>query len=186
MTDTVTLPRADVERALEALSLALSDVDWRAGSPTQPAIHKAFSTLRAALAQQQAEPVAHRSDECRADVYSHGESVCMLAVDKAVAEAAVQIASRLTGDAYDWHYIGGRVHVKRLKQPAPAAAPDGWRIQRNADGSIGLFAPPPRPGESRRTSESFTAVGGDANELVFKFLSAMLAARPAAPQEGGA
>ena len=55
--------------------------------------------------------------------------------------------------------------------------PAGWRIQRNADGSIGLFAPPPRDGESLRTSECFTGrLGNDMNEIVFKLLSQMLEA----------
>jgi hypothetical protein len=49
----ITIDRSTVEQALKALSLALSDVDWRANSPTQPVIHKAHTALKAA----QAEPV---------------------------------------------------------------------------------------------------------------------------------
>jgi len=79
----------------------------------------------------------HSPDECSADVYEHGESVCTLAVPKEQAEAAVKIASAMTGDKNDWHYIGGRVHVKRLAAsqppvqnaqcaaPADAPKPDG-------------------------------------------------------------
>ena len=49
-----TLPREVVEQALAAMSLALSDVDWRKDSPTQPVIHKAYNaTRRAALDQPQ-------------------------------------------------------------------------------------------------------------------------------------
>lgn len=47
----VTLPREVVEQALAAMSLALSDVDWRKDSPTQPVIHKAYNATRAALDQ---------------------------------------------------------------------------------------------------------------------------------------
>jgi hypothetical protein len=46
----ITIDRSTVEQALEALSLALSDVDWRANSPTQPVIHKAHTALKAAQA----------------------------------------------------------------------------------------------------------------------------------------
>ena len=53
----ILIDRAVVEQALEALSLALSDVDWRANSPTQPVIHKAHTALRAALAEPVQEPV---------------------------------------------------------------------------------------------------------------------------------
>ena len=49
----VTLPREVLERALEAMSLALSDVDWRKDSPTQPVIHKAYNATCAALEQPQ-------------------------------------------------------------------------------------------------------------------------------------
>ena len=49
----VTLPREVVEQALAAMSLALSDVDWRKASPTQPVIHKAYNATRAALDQPQ-------------------------------------------------------------------------------------------------------------------------------------
>jgi len=71
--------------------------------------------------------------------------------------------------------------------PAQQALPDGWRVQRNEDGSIGLFAPPPpRDGESRPTSECFTGkLGNDMNEIVFKLLEAMLAAAPQLPKEQG-
>lgn len=47
--------REAAQQALEALSLALSDVEWRINSPTQRVIHKEYNALRAALAQQ-AEP----------------------------------------------------------------------------------------------------------------------------------
>jgi hypothetical protein len=62
---------------------------------------------------------------------------------------------------------------------APAQLPPGWRIQKNDNGSIGLFAPPPVDGESRRTSECFTGkLGNDMNEIVFKLLTHMLASHP--------
>ena len=51
----VTLPREVLERALEAMSLALSDVDWRKDSPTQPVIHKAYNATRSALEQPRGE-----------------------------------------------------------------------------------------------------------------------------------
>lgn len=49
--------------------------------------------------------------------------------------------------------------------------PTGWRIQRNADGSIGIFAPPPMPGESPRTSE---AVYPSHNRGLHELLSKMV------------
>lgn len=64
--------------------------------------------------------------------------------------------------------------------------PDGWRLQRNSDGSIGLFAPAPKEGESPRTSECFYRHGSDAGEIIYKLLDAMLTAQPVAVPAGWA
>lgn len=46
---------------------------------------------------------------------------------------------------------------------------NGWCIKRNADGSIGLFAPDPQPGESRRTSGCvYASTDRDMHELLGK------------------
>jgi len=47
------IDRKVVEQALGALSLALSDVDWRANSPTEPVIHRAYNALYKALERQE-------------------------------------------------------------------------------------------------------------------------------------
>ena len=49
--------REALQKAKEALSLALSDVDWRKGSPTQPVIYKAYNCVDEALALPTAEQV---------------------------------------------------------------------------------------------------------------------------------
>ena len=49
--------REALQKAKDALSLALSDVDWRKDSPTQPVIHKAYNCARQALALPTAEQV---------------------------------------------------------------------------------------------------------------------------------
>lgn len=61
-------------------------------------------------------------------------------------------------------------------QPSAQAVPQGWRVQRNGDGTIGVFAPTPQPGESKRTSECLKpGLRGDLEELMFKFFSHALA-----------
>jgi hypothetical protein len=56
--------REAAQQALEALSLALIDGDWRArrgrNSPTQPVIHRAYEALRAALEQENGRPCSCR------------------------------------------------------------------------------------------------------------------------------
>ncbi len=57
MTDTNQKLREALQKAKDALSLALSDVDWRKDSPTQPVIHKAYNCAHQALALPTAEQV---------------------------------------------------------------------------------------------------------------------------------
>ena len=54
----MTTLRTAAQQALEALELAQTDVHWELNSPTRKFLRKAEKTLRAALAQEQAEPVA--------------------------------------------------------------------------------------------------------------------------------
>lgn len=57
---------------------------------------------------------------------------------------------------------------------------NNWEFRRNADGSIGIFAPPPRPGESQRTSDVVYAAGNrDLHELLGKLADHMAASKPA-------
>lgn len=51
----------------------------------------------------------------------------------------------------------------------------GWVFKRNADGSIGIFAPPPRPGESQRTSDCIGPGQRDLHELLGKLADHMAA-----------
>ncbi|QOC57954.1 hypothetical protein phiK7B1_099 [Pseudomonas phage phiK7B1] len=55
------------------------------------------------------------TEKCNEDIYKHGESVGLMDVSKTEAEAHCQraTAESKTHD-YDWHYVAGRVHVKRL------------------------------------------------------------------------
>lgn len=59
--------------------------------------------------------------------------------------------------------------------------PPGWRIQRNPDGSIGIFAPPPRLGESPRTSDVvYPEQNRDLHELLGKLADHQAAEPPGA------
>lgn len=57
----MTAPIEPAKQALAALSLALTDVEWRPNSPTQKAILKAYNELQSALAQ----PLPDPADEYR-------------------------------------------------------------------------------------------------------------------------
>ena len=57
-------------------------------------------------------------DKCSEEIYKYGES-CGLRNDL-TKQQANEFCEKLTNDseeyAYDWHYIAGRVHIKRLKK----------------------------------------------------------------------
>ena len=48
---------------------------------------------------------------CDPDVFKHGESLGLFAMGKHEAERWCKAKSTETGDKYDWHYAGGRVHI---------------------------------------------------------------------------
>lgn len=60
--------------------------------------------------------------DCDQEVYEKGVSVCLVAIQKETAEIICQNITAATGCKVDWHYFGGRVHIKALRvasQPAP-------------------------------------------------------------------
>lgn len=66
-------------------------------------------------------------------------------------------------------------------EPACLDLPEGWRFQRNKDGSIGIFAPQPLPGEARRTSGCvYPSVDRDLHELLSKLVDHTEAAQAVA------
>lgn len=78
--------------------------------------------------------------------------------------------------------------IEKAKNSAKEpAVPQGWRFKRNADDSIGIFAPPPKPGESQRTSHAvYPGQNRDLHEMLGK-LADQQAATPApapAPEVG--
>lgn len=52
---------------------------------------------------------------CDTEVYEKGVSVGLYDMPKEEAEAMCKQLTRQTGYLHDWHYFGGRVHVKALK-----------------------------------------------------------------------
>ncbi|MDX7082519.1 hypothetical protein [Serratia marcescens] len=77
----------------------------------------AAAMARELLANREAQPV---SGECNREVYENGKSACLVAIPKETAEVICRGISEATGCKVDWHYIGGRVHIKALAPPAPA------------------------------------------------------------------
>lgn len=61
--------------------------------------------------------------------------------------------------------------------PPQEPVTQGWRFKRNEDGSVGIFAPPPKPGESQRTSHVvYPSQSPDLHELLVKLADQQAAA----------
>jgi hypothetical protein len=66
------------------------------------------------------------TESCNDEVYKNGESVGLFDMPKAEAEAMCIRLTQETGFLHDWHYIGGRVHVKALYNPEPKLQESPW------------------------------------------------------------
>lgn len=55
-------------------------------------------------------------DKCSDDVYRNGISLGVFAMSKDEAEEYCKTETKRTGRLHDWHYFGGRVHVKYLPE----------------------------------------------------------------------
>lgn len=71
----------------------------------------------------------------------------------------------------------GAMQLAAPEAPATAVVqvPQGWRFVRRPDG-IGIFAPPPKPGESPRTSDTVPASNRDLYDLLGKLADQQAAA----------
>ena len=62
----------------------------------------------------QAHSAQPEQDPCSTDVFKHGVSMGLFDMSKEDAEKYCQNETIRTGHKHDWHYYGGRVHVKSL------------------------------------------------------------------------
>ncbi len=91
---------------------------------------------RMALVAMDSEPVIA---DCDPEVYEKGVSACLVVIPKETAEVICKGISAATGCKVDWHYIGGRVHIKAL-QAAPQPAPERDQVrQEHAEWSQATF-----------------------------------------------
>ncbi|HGL5790606.1 TPA: hypothetical protein ACKFQQ_001056 [Klebsiella variicola] len=131
-----------------------------------------------ALAAMDSEPVIA---DCDPEVYEKGVSACLVVIPKETAEVICKGISAATGCKVDWHYIGGRVHIKALRlspQPAPVVQcpyPCGWdalnklAIQDAAFAALALVAGEP-------ATESIRQAAITNSDRLLKVISACRAA----------
>ncbi|UMU83932.1 hypothetical protein [Klebsiella pneumoniae] len=119
--------------------------------------------------------------DCDPEVYEKGVSVCLVAIPKETAEVICQNITAATGCKVDWHYFGGRVHIKALRvasQPAPVVQcpfPCGWdNLNKLAIQDAALVARGLVEGEP--TTEAHRQAAISNNDLLLKVISACRAA----------
>ena len=94
-------------------------------------------------------------------------------IDRSTVEQALEA---LEGGAESWQRVGPAIDALRAALAEPQANTlHGWVFKRNADGSVGIFAPPPNPGESQRTSDCVGTNQRDLHELLGKLADHMAA-----------
>lgn len=60
-------------------------------------------------------------EPCNKEVFDKGVSLGFVDMTKEQAEAHCKAETERTGNLYDWHYVGGRVHImmlEKVKMPA--------------------------------------------------------------------
>ncbi|HCI5656060.1 TPA: DUF551 domain-containing protein [Klebsiella variicola subsp. variicola] len=93
------------------------------GNGPEPSASEERELARMALAAMGSETAIA---DCDPEVYEKGVSVCLVAIPKETAEVICQNITAATGCKVDWHYFGGRVHIKALRvasQPAKTVQP---------------------------------------------------------------
>ena len=81
----------------------------------------ALAAGQATAAQAEPDPTpGDHPPPCDSELFESGVSVGLFDMPKWTAEALCKGIAAATGARVDWHYIGGRVHVKAL--PAPTSA----------------------------------------------------------------
>lgn len=126
---------------------------------------EASALARMALAAMDSEPAIA---DCDPEVYEKGVSVCLVAIPKETAEIICQNITAATGCKVDWHYFGGRVHIKALREPSQSAP----------------VVPEKCPAEIRDLIASHSDAlfnDDDAQEIWNACRAAMLAAAPQSP-----
>lgn len=81
-------------------------------------VNQCAALFEIALAAMDSEPAIA---DCDPEVYEKGVSVCLVAIPKETAEVICQNITAATGCKVDWHYFGGRVHIKALRESSQSA-----------------------------------------------------------------
>lgn len=99
------------------------------GNGPEPSASEERELARMALLAMDSEPIIA---DCDPEVFEKGVSVCLISIPKETAEVICKNITAATGCKVDWHYFGGRVHIKALRessQPAPVVPEELGRLR---------------------------------------------------------
>lgn len=88
--------------------------------------HQLAALIRQSLVAMDSKPVIA---DCDPEVFGKGVSVCLISIPKETAEVICKNITEATGCKVDWHYFGGRVHIKALP-PSLQTASEREQVRR--------------------------------------------------------
>lgn len=107
----------------DLLSIGIGSEREGGGYLVEPEFRPALDLVRVQLehtlamvnaVQYDVEPTAPDPEKCNDEVYKNGISLGFFDMTKQEAEVYCKEQTAKTGHLHDWHFIGGRVHVKAL------------------------------------------------------------------------
>lgn len=113
------------------------------------------------LAAMDSKPVIA---DCDPEVFGKGVSVCLISIPKETAEVICKNITAATGCKVDWHYFGGRVHIKALP-PSLQTAPEREQVRReHAEWSQATFGDVGPIGPLRHLSKEALEAAADPHD----------------------
>jgi hypothetical protein len=121
------------------------------------------SLIRQSLVAMDSKPVIA---DCDPEVFGKGVSVCLISIPKETAEVICKNITAATGCKVDWHYFGGRVHIKALP-PSLQTASEREQVRReHAEWSQATFGDVGPIGPLKHLSKEALEAAADPHDLL--------------------
>ncbi|CAB1217907.1 hypothetical protein SFB9_2660 [Klebsiella michiganensis] len=132
------------------------------GSPSLPDGFYDFYYTPQSVAAISSEQV---TADCDPEVFEKGVSVCLIPIPKETAEVICKEITAATGCKVDWHYFGGRVHIKALP-PSLLTASEREQVRReHAEWSQATFGNVGPVGPLKHLSKEALEAAADPSDL---------------------
>ncbi|VGK28054.1 Eaa1 [Klebsiella pneumoniae] len=149
----------DVNITKEQLTEWVSQLDSDGGCDATD--HQLAALIRQSLVAMDSKPGIA---DCDPEVFGKGVSVCLISIPKETAEVICKNITAATGCKVDWHYFGGRVHIKALP-PSLQTASEREQVRReHAEWSQATFGDVGPVGPLRHLSKEALEAAADPSD----------------------